>query len=101
MDRGYLRDGSLLFSAIVPRKNTLNFFSFFFDNPISEAFFWGSGQAMCSASVRDEVYPFQNRIQVSNRGGSIFLTCDQSDLEAGFHFGTGIKRFYQKKERCP
>ena len=36
------------------------------------------------------VYPFQNRIQVSNRGGSIFLICDQSDLEAGFHFGTGI-----------
>ena len=33
-----------------------------------------------------------NRIQVSNRGGSIFLICDQSDLEAGFHFGTGIDR---------
>ena len=38
------------------------------------------------------LYPFQNRIQVSNRGGSIFLICDQSDLEAGFHFGTGISR---------
>ena len=43
------------------------------------------------------LYPFQNRIQVSNRGGSIFLICDQSDLEAGFHFGTGITRF---KEKC-
>ena len=42
-----------------------------------------------------DLYPFQNRIQVSNRGGSIFLICDQSDLEAGFHFGTGIIAIYE------
>jgi hypothetical protein len=27
------------------------------------------------------VYPFQNETRISNRGGSIFLICDQSDLE--------------------
>jgi hypothetical protein len=49
------------------------------------------------------IYPFQNRIQVSNRGGSIFLICDQSDLEAGFHFGMGIverKRLYFSDMGC-
>ena len=27
------------------------------------------------------LYPFQNETWISNRGGSIFLICDQSDLE--------------------
>jgi hypothetical protein len=28
-----------------------------------------------------KIQPFQNETRISNRGGSIFLICDQSDLE--------------------
>ena len=42
------------------------------------------------------LYLFQNRIQVSNRVGSIFFICDQSDLEAGFHFGLSIVQFLDR-----
>jgi len=35
------------------------------------------------------LYPSQNGTQVSNRCGSIFRICNQSDLEAGFYFSGG------------